>query len=78
MSGGVNRQAWHNDGVDALTAGPDGDIYVVGSTTSDTLPATPRAVQSCRAGNTDGFVLRLGFSRSDNAPAVGAAAENRR
>ena len=43
----------------ALALGPAGSVYVGGGTSSVNFPAAAGGAQATRAGNTDGFVLRL-------------------
>lgn len=47
-----------------VDVGPDGAIYVVGSTTSFDFPTTPRAFQRSLAGDQDAFVMKLRFRPS--------------
>jgi hypothetical protein len=39
--------------------GPSGEIYLVGRTTSDDFPVTAAALQRKRAGDHDGFIVKL-------------------
>lgn len=46
--------------VRSIAFGPDGSIYLVGSTSSPDFPATPAAVQSKFGGGSgDAFVVKL-------------------
>lgn len=55
-----------DDSISDGALGPDGDLYVVGMTSSDDLPATPGAFQAAHAGGgllqADAFVARLRFT----------------
>ncbi len=48
-----------DDLIRSLTIGPEGEIYLVGSTGSKDFPVTPGAVQSELKGQSDGFVMKL-------------------
>ncbi|MFH1719971.1 MAG: alginate lyase family protein [Planctomycetota bacterium] len=48
-----------DDLIRSLTLGPKGEIYLVGSTTSNDFPVTPGAVQSELKGQSDAFVMKL-------------------
>jgi len=43
----------------SLALGPNGEVYLVGSTSSDNLPVTPNAVQKVHKGKGDIFVVKL-------------------
>ena len=49
-----------DDLIRSMALGPDGEIYLVGSTTSTNFPVTSRAVQTKISGGTgDAFVVKL-------------------
>jgi hypothetical protein len=43
----------------SIALGPKGELYLVGSTTSDDFPVTPGALQPHHAGKGDAFVVKL-------------------
>lgn len=47
------------DLIRSLALGPNGEVYLVGSTSSLDFPVTPNALQSRLAGNGDAFVVKL-------------------
>jgi len=48
-----------DDLIRSIAIGPDGEVYLVGSTSSRDFPVTSNAVQTQLAGNADAFVLKL-------------------
>ncbi|NNF37760.1 MAG: hypothetical protein HKN71_03780 [Gemmatimonadetes bacterium] len=51
-----------SDNARGVDIGPDGGVYIVGGTASDDFPITTGAVQEQRAGDQDGFALKLAVS----------------
>ena len=47
------------DLIRSVALGTNGELYLVGSTSSKDFPVTPNAAQGKLAGNSDGFVIRL-------------------
>lgn len=43
----------------SLAFGPHGELYLVGSTSSDDFPVTPGALQKKHAGRGDAFLVKL-------------------
>ncbi len=48
-----------DDLIRSIALGPNGEIYLVGSTTSPDFPVTSNAVQKSLSGNADAFVVKL-------------------
>jgi hypothetical protein len=48
-----------HDNVRGITLGPDGTIFLVGSTGSEDFPVTLNSVQMKQQGEADGFVVKL-------------------
>jgi len=48
-----------DDMIRSLALGPNGEVYLVGNTSSDNFPATPNAVQTRHGGKGDAFVVKL-------------------
>jgi hypothetical protein len=48
-----------DDMIRSLALGPQGELYLVGSTSSPDFPTTPNAAQTKLAGNGDAFVVKL-------------------
>jgi hypothetical protein len=48
-----------DDLIRSVALGPNGEIYLIGSTSSRDFPATPNAVQTELGGNADAFVVKL-------------------
>ncbi|HEX6309659.1 MAG TPA: SBBP repeat-containing protein [Longimicrobiales bacterium] len=51
-----------DDWIRGVATGPNGTIFVVGSTTSDDLPVSAGALQTTRGGAEDAFIARLTLS----------------
>lgn len=43
----------------SLALGPNGEVYLVGNTTSTDFPVTEGAAQARHAGDNDGFIVKL-------------------
>jgi hypothetical protein len=48
-----------DDLIRSIALGPNGEVYLVGSTNSPDFPVTPNAVQKSLSGNADAFVVKL-------------------
>jgi len=48
-----------DDLIRSIAIGPDGEVYLVGSTSSQDFPVTSNAVQTRLGGNADAFVVKL-------------------
>ena len=48
-----------DDLIRSLALGPEGEVYLVGSTSSDDFPVTDGAVQKAQGGKGDAFILKL-------------------
>jgi len=48
-----------DDLIRSVALGPSGEVYLVGSTSSNDFPVTPGAVQTKLAGNADAFAVKL-------------------
>jgi len=47
------------DLIRSVALGPDGEVYLVGSTASQDFPVTPNAAQARLSGNADAFIVKL-------------------
>jgi Beta-propeller repeat len=64
--GGTHLHAsWYNDEATGVVANANGDVYVTGCTLDVRLPVTSGALQARPNGNSEPFVLRMKFSRSE-------------
>ena len=48
-----------DDLIRSVAIGPNGEVYLVGSTTSRDFPVTSNAVQTELAGSADAFIVKL-------------------